>query len=59
MYPRGLSPHQGQPRHPAIHLSDHWLKEAGFSTGQPLKLRIMPGYIVITMQDIHELWDNL
>ncbi|WP_326489320.1 SymE family type I addiction module toxin [Pectobacterium versatile] len=33
-----------------------WLKDAGFSTGQPLRLRIMPSCIVITTQDIHELW---
>ncbi|WP_326489370.1 SymE family type I addiction module toxin [Pectobacterium versatile] len=32
------------------------MKDAGFSTGQPLRLRIMPSCIVITTQDIHELW---
>ncbi|WP_071531102.1 SymE family type I addiction module toxin [Pectobacterium wasabiae] len=35
------------------------LKEAGFTTGQSLKLRIMPGCIVITTLDIHELWGHL
>ncbi|WP_226052876.1 type I toxin-antitoxin system SymE family toxin [Dickeya chrysanthemi] len=27
--------------------------------GQPLKLRVMPGYIVITVQDIRALWQDL
>ncbi|MFP1807426.1 SymE family type I addiction module toxin [Lonsdalea quercina] len=36
-----------------------WLQEAGFSTGQPLKLRVMPGCIVITVQDLRELWHCL
>ncbi|MFP9228582.1 hypothetical protein A0E43_08465 [Pectobacterium cacticida] len=39
-----------------MNLAGHWLKEAGFSTGLPLKLRIMPGCIVITVQDLRELW---
>ncbi|WP_261850281.1 type I toxin-antitoxin system SymE family toxin, partial [Pectobacterium araliae] len=44
---------------PAINIAGQWLKEAGFSTGQPLKLRIMPGCIIITTQGIRELWGNL
>ncbi|MDX5631168.1 MULTISPECIES: SymE family type I addiction module toxin [unclassified Brenneria] len=35
-------------------MSGKWLQEAGFSTGQPLKLHVMPGGIVITVQDIRE-----
>ncbi|WP_100059687.1 SymE family type I addiction module toxin [Lonsdalea iberica] len=41
---------------PAINISGKWLQEAGFGTGQPLKLSVMPGCIVITVQDIRELW---
>ncbi|WP_139823982.1 SymE family type I addiction module toxin, partial [Lonsdalea iberica] len=41
---------------PAINISGKWLQDAGFSTGQPLKLRVMPSCIVITVQDIRELW---
>ncbi|BES83358.1 hypothetical protein PEC302107_40850 [Pectobacterium araliae] len=52
-------PIKGNHDTPAINLSGHWLKEAGFSTGQPLKLRIMPGCIVITTQDIRALWQDL
>ncbi|BES86450.1 hypothetical protein PEC302110_35470 [Pectobacterium araliae] len=33
-------------------------EEAGSSTEQTLKLRIMSDYIVITTQDIRELWGN-
>lgn len=31
-------------------------RSAYFSTGQPLKLRVMPVSIVITVQDLRELW---
>ncbi|MFE8103323.1 SymE family type I addiction module toxin [Brenneria goodwinii] len=41
---------------PAINIGGEWLQEAGVSTGQPLKLRVMPGCIVINMQDIRGLW---
>ncbi|WP_317984064.1 SymE family type I addiction module toxin [Affinibrenneria salicis] len=32
---------------PAINISGKWLQEAGFSTGQSLKLRVMPGCLVL------------
>ncbi|MFP1853867.1 SymE family type I addiction module toxin [Lonsdalea quercina] len=41
---------------PAINIAGQWLKDAGFTTGLPLKLRVMPGCLVITAQDIRELW---
>ncbi|GAA3581049.1 hypothetical protein GCM10023078_06170 [Gibbsiella greigii] len=44
---------------PAINVSGKWLNEAGFTTGQPLKLGIMPCCIVITVQDLWELWRYL
>ncbi|GKW22371.1 hypothetical protein PEC302107_41000 [Pectobacterium araliae] len=55
----GYRPIKGNHDTPAINIAGQWLKEAGFSTGQPLKLRVMPGCIVITTQDIRELWGNL
>nr|WP_258030031.1 type I toxin-antitoxin system SymE family toxin [Pectobacterium odoriferum] len=55
----GYRPIKGNHDTPAINIAGQWLKDAGFTTGQPLKLRIMPGCIVITTQDIHELWGNL
>ncbi|WOA50886.1 SymE family type I addiction module toxin [Dickeya solani] len=55
----GYRPIKGNHDTPAINIAGQWLKDAGFTTGQALKLRIMPGCIVITTQDIHELWGNL
>ncbi|ASN84474.1 type I toxin-antitoxin system SymE family toxin [Pectobacterium versatile] len=55
----GYRPIKGNHDTPAINITGQWLKDAGFTTGQPLKLRIMPGCIVITTQDIRELWGNL
>nr|WP_052012565.1 SymE family type I addiction module toxin [Pectobacterium betavasculorum] len=55
----GYRPIKGNHDTPAINMAGQWLKEAGFSTGQPLKLRIMPGCIVITVQDIRALWQDL
>ncbi|WP_233961678.1 SymE family type I addiction module toxin [Pectobacterium versatile] len=55
----GYRPIKGNHDTPAINIAGQWLKDAGFSTGQALKLRIMPGCIVITTQDIRELWGNL
>ncbi|RLM18181.1 hypothetical protein BIY29_18610 [Brenneria alni] len=52
----GYRPNKGDTSTPAINISGKWLQEAGFSTGQPLKLRVMPGCIVITVQDLRELW---
>ncbi|MFJ5319768.1 SymE family type I addiction module toxin, partial [Pectobacterium versatile] len=69
LHARYAAPSGGQGRHtgtsPTVHYpaqgcsARQWLKDAGFPTGQPLRLRIMPGCIAITMQDIHELWGNL
>ncbi len=36
-----------------------WLTEAGFTDGMPLKIRIMPGCMVITAQNTRELWHCL
>ncbi|UJR62513.1 SymE family type I addiction module toxin [Dickeya zeae] len=55
----GYRPVKGNHDTPAITMAGHWLKEAGFRTGQPLKLRVMPGCIVITTQDIRALWQDL
>ncbi|KLU14473.1 MULTISPECIES: SymE family type I addiction module toxin [Xenorhabdus] len=44
---------------PAINLSGKWLLEAGFSIHDPLKIRVMPGYLIITAQNFHELWHCL
>ncbi|MBN3265832.1 SymE family type I addiction module toxin [Pectobacterium brasiliense] len=55
----GYRPIKGNHDTPAINMAGHWLKDAGFTTGQPLKLRIMPGCIVITVQDIRALWQDL
>ncbi|QTF07881.1 type I toxin-antitoxin system SymE family toxin [Brenneria izadpanahii] len=55
----GYRPNRGDTSTPAINISGKWLQEAGFSSGQPLKLRVMPGCIVITVQDLRELWHCL
>ncbi|MBA0169423.1 SymE family type I addiction module toxin [Pectobacterium sp. CFBP8739] len=55
----GYRPVKGNHDIPAINMAGQWLKEAGFRTGQPLKLRVMPGCIVITVQDIRALWQDL
>ncbi|MFP1740370.1 SymE family type I addiction module toxin [Lonsdalea quercina] len=55
----GYRPNKGNTSTPAINISGKWLTEAGFTTGQPLKLRVMPGCIVITVQDIRALWQDL
>ncbi|MFC0075291.1 SymE family type I addiction module toxin [Samsonia erythrinae] len=52
----GYRPNKGDISTPAINISGKWLDEAGFTTGLPLKLRVMPGCLVITAQDIRELW---
>ncbi|PHM66246.1 SymE family type I addiction module toxin [Xenorhabdus sp. KJ12.1] len=44
---------------PAINLSGKWLLEAGFSINDPLKIRVMPGCLIITAQNFHELWHCL
>jgi len=46
-------------RFQAINLKGQWLTEAGFSEGMPLKIRVMPDYIVITAQNSRELWGCL
>ncbi|WP_390196451.1 SymE family type I addiction module toxin [Brenneria goodwinii] len=42
----GYRPNKGDTSTPAITISGKWLQEAGFCTGQSLKLRVMPGCIV-------------
>ncbi|CDG19402.1 SymE family type I addiction module toxin [Xenorhabdus doucetiae] len=44
---------------PAINLSGSWLSEAGFSVNDPLKIRVMPGCLIITAQNLHTLWHCL
>ncbi|MGJ0639546.1 SymE family type I addiction module toxin, partial [Xenorhabdus bovienii] len=44
---------------PAINLSGNWLSEAGFSVNDPLKIRVMPGCLIITAQNFPELWHCL
>ncbi|OTA19513.1 endoribonuclease [Xenorhabdus beddingii] len=44
---------------PAINLSGNWLSEAGFSINDPLKIRVMPGCLIITALNFHELWHCL
>jgi toxic protein SymE len=46
-------------RDKAIYLKGHWLTEAGFTPGMPLKIRVMPDCIVITAQNTRELWGCL
>ncbi|WP_416354402.1 SymE family type I addiction module toxin [Prodigiosinella confusarubida] len=46
-------------RFQAISLKGKWLTEAGFTDGMPLKIRIMPGCMVITAQNTRELWHCL
>ncbi|WJY17217.1 SymE family type I addiction module toxin [Pectobacteriaceae bacterium CE90] len=43
-------------RFQAINLKGKWLTEAGFTDGMPLKIRVMPGCMVITAQNTREPW---
>lgn len=36
-------------RSASLRLNGHWMEEAGFTTGTPLDVRVMPGCLVITM----------
>ncbi|WP_390888433.1 MULTISPECIES: SymE family type I addiction module toxin [Lelliottia] len=42
--------------HYALFLLGEWLALAGFTDGMPVKIRVMPDCIVITAQNIRELW---
>lgn len=35
-------------RSASLRLNGHWMEEAGFTTGTPLDVRVMPGCLVIT-----------
>ncbi|WP_202303617.1 SymE family type I addiction module toxin [Dryocola clanedunensis] len=35
----------------SITLKGNWLNDAGFATGTPLKIRVMPGCLVLTAQE--------
>lgn len=37
---------------PTITLKGYWLEDAGFETGTPLKVRVMPGCLVLTAQEL-------
>lgn len=36
---------------PAVTLKGHWLAEAGFTTGTPLDVRVMPGCLILTARE--------
>nr|WP_128176622.1 SymE family type I addiction module toxin [[Pantoea] beijingensis] len=36
----------------SITLKGDWLADAGFETGTPLKVRVMPGCLVLTTQEL-------
>ncbi|WP_348519226.1 SymE family type I addiction module toxin [Dryocola clanedunensis] len=36
---------------PTVTLKGYWLEDAGFATGTPLKIRVMPGCLVLTAQE--------
>ncbi|MFK8257991.1 endoribonuclease SymE [Erwinia sp. AnSW2-5] len=38
-------------RVPAITLKGAWLKEAGFDTGTPLNVRVLPGCLILSAQE--------
>ncbi|SFN22832.1 toxic protein SymE [Izhakiella capsodis] len=39
-----------------VRLRGGWMAEAGFTDGMPVKIRVMPGCVVVTLQDMRELW---
>ncbi len=39
-------------RSPSLRLNGNWLEEAGFTTGTPLDVRVMPGCLVITTRSV-------
>ncbi|MBW7982757.1 SymE family type I addiction module toxin [Enterobacillus tribolii] len=49
----------GEVDYDGILLDGTWLAEAGFPAGMPIKVRIMPDCIVITAQNLRELWGCL
>lgn len=40
----------------SLSLYGEWMPQAGFSTGMPVKIRVMKDCIVITPQNTRELW---
>ncbi|KMW72056.1 endoribonuclease symE [Photorhabdus luminescens subsp. luminescens] len=36
-------------QHPSLHLKGNWLREAGFSTGQAVKVSIEQGQLIIQL----------
>uniref|UniRef100_UPI00144454A6 SymE family type I addiction module toxin n=1 Tax=Erwinia amylovora TaxID=552 RepID=UPI00144454A6 len=36
---------------PAITLKGHWLEQAGFATGVPLEVKVLPGCLILTARD--------
>ncbi len=36
---------------PWIQIKGYWLKEAGFEIDMPVKIRVMDGYLILTIDD--------
>ncbi|WP_380181012.1 SymE family type I addiction module toxin [Kalamiella sp. sgz302252] len=36
---------------PSIHLKGRWLEEAGFGTGTPVNVQVMPGHLLLSVRD--------
>lgn len=49
----------GEVDYDGILLDGSWLAEAGFTAGMPIKVRVMPDCIVITAQNLREMWGCL
>ncbi|MFP1734857.1 SymE family type I addiction module toxin [Lonsdalea quercina] len=43
-------------RYDYLPLQGQWISQAGFTSGMPIRIRVMPDCIVITTQNTRELW---
>ncbi len=44
------SPHSGSRSVPWIQMKGHWLRQAGFEIDTPIKVRVMDGCLVLTVE---------
>lgn len=49
--PKDASPYQSGQYRPWIQLKGKWLEQAGFSVDTPVKVRVMEGCLVLTIQE--------
>jgi len=50
-YPYQLAKTAPGPAVPWIRLKGYWIEQAGFTIGRPVKVRVMAGCLVLTVED--------